>query len=387
MPDPLLPTSAEELRDTVRRCAGEQASIESGGGFTKRLSGGPVADARYRLGTSKLDRLLAYEPADLTVSVEAGMRLSELSRILAEGDQFLPLDPPFADRATVGGVIATNSSGSRRRRYGTARDMVIGMRFATLDGKLVSSGGMVVKNVSGLDMGKLMIGSFGTLSVISSVNFKVFPRPESSRSFRIGSRSSATLLEVRREILGGLLQPVAIDWLDPRAAEGIGLPSEHSLLVETSGTEAVTSRFGREFAALATKAGAELDPLPTEIWEGVRESGPGWLEKHPEGAVLGVSTILSRLGELLEVADDTGCAALLRAGNAAGIVMARDRDTARRALRAFRQHGIHARLEAASDNTKAGISQWDASGTGLELMQRIKADFDPLMLLLSLIHI
>src|SRR5207253_4650689 len=83
----------------------------------------------------------------------------------------------FAEQATVGGVVAANSSGPRRRLYGTARDMVIGMTFATLEGKLVQTGGMVVKNVAGLDMGKLMIGSFGTLAAIAVVNFKVHPIP------------------------------------------------------------------------------------------------------------------------------------------------------------------------------------------------------------------
>src|SRR4029453_5257797 len=94
-----------------------------------------------------------------------------------------PTHPPFAEHSTVGGVIATKSSGPRRRLYGTARDLVIGMTFATVEGKLVQSGGMVVKNVAGLDMGKLMIGSFGTLAAIAVVNFKVMPMPELERSF------------------------------------------------------------------------------------------------------------------------------------------------------------------------------------------------------------
>ena len=154
MPESLTPATAEELRDALRSCSDEQASVESGGAFSKRLAGGPIAKAKYRLGTSRLNRLRAYEPADLTISVGAGMRIAELNRILESGNQFLPLDPPFAERATVGGVLATNSSGYRRRRFGTARDMVIGMRFATLDGKLVSSGGMVVKNVTGTRHGQ-----------------------------------------------------------------------------------------------------------------------------------------------------------------------------------------------------------------------------------------
>src|SRR5437764_6645123 len=93
------------------------------------------------------------------------------------------LDPPCGAEASVGGVLASNSSGPRRRLYGTARDLVIGMQFATLEGKLVQVGGMVVKNVAGLDMGKLLIGSFGTLAAITTVNFKVQPCPEVERSF------------------------------------------------------------------------------------------------------------------------------------------------------------------------------------------------------------
>jgi glycolate oxidase FAD binding subunit len=381
MPESLAPATAEELRDALRGCGEEQASIETGGGFSKRLAGGPIADARYRLGTSRLNRVLAYEPADLTVSVEAGMRFAELARILEQGNQFLPLDPPFAEQATVGGVLATNSSGYRRRRYGTARDMVIGMRFATLDGKLVSSGGMVVKNVTGLDMGKLMIGSFGTLAVIASVNFKVFPKPEAAASFQFRSRSIGTLLDVRREILGGMLQPVAIDWLDSGAAESVGLTGMHSLLIEASGTPAVTRRFSEAFAGLAAKASVQFATLEPGAWTDVRECGPRWLDTHVEGAVIRVSTVHSRLGELLEIIQHSGCATLLRAGNAAGIVLAPDRETASRALDALRLRGIHGRLEAASDEVKRDLRQWDARGSELDLMQRIKADFDPLLLL------
>ncbi len=122
--------------------------------------------------------MLEYEPRDLTISVEAGLPWREFTSLLAANRQMVPLDPPFAADATVGGVVAANSSGPRRRLYGTARDLVIGMRFATLEGKLVQSGGMVVKNVAGLDMAKLMIGSFGTLAAIAVVNFKLLPAPE-----------------------------------------------------------------------------------------------------------------------------------------------------------------------------------------------------------------
>ena len=108
------------------------------------------------------DAAFVGEPNDLTISVEAGILWSELTDLLAANRQMIPLDPPFADTATVGGVVATNCAGPRQRLFGTARDLVIGMTFATTKGKLIQSGGMVVKNVAGLDMAKLMIGSFGT---------------------------------------------------------------------------------------------------------------------------------------------------------------------------------------------------------------------------------
>ena len=381
MPESLKPSTPEELRDALRTCGDRQASIETGGGFSKRLAGGPIAEATCRLETGRLNRLLAYEPADLTVSVEAGMRLAELNRILEDANQFLPLDPPFSGQATIGGVLATNSSGYRRRRYGTARDMVIGMRFATLDGKLVSSGGMVVKNVTGLDMGKLMIGSFGTLAVIASANFKVFPKPESSSTFLFRSESVESLLDLKREILGGVLQPVAIDWADPRTANRLGLSDSHTLLVEASGSVAVTNRYRESYAQLAKRTAVAMDEVGAETWGRVQECGPQWLADHPEGAVLRVSTVHSKLGAMLRIVADSGCAALIRAGNAAGIVLAPDRETTEKGLESLRRDAIHARLEAARSSVKQGIRQWDADGSELELMRRVKADFDPLMLL------
>lgn len=381
MPESLSPSTIEELREILARCGDEQASIETRGSFSKQSFGGPIPRTSYCLQTSRLNRLLAYEPADLTVSVEAGMRYADLSRTLAENNQFLPLDPPYAKDATVGGILAANSSGSRRRRFGTARDMTIGMRFATLDGKLVSSGGMVVKNVTGLDMAKLMIGSYGTLSVIASANFKVFPIPESSASFVFSSASNESLLNVRKEILGGLLQPIAIDWLDALAAQAVGLGGSPALLVEAMGSPSVTRRFSTAFDALSATHGVDVDAASEELWERVRECGPNWLATHPSGALVRCSTVQTRLAELLEAAARTGCAVALRAGNASGHLMAPDEDSARRAIIELRERAFHATLEAGSDSLKQDIRQWNAGGNELQLMQRIKADFDPLLLL------
>ena len=135
----LEPQSSAELAEALREAAAHQRTIALAGNASKHLMAGPNEPADVAIATTALRRVLQYEPHDLTISVEAGLPWSELTALLARNRQMVPLDPPFAESATVGGVIAANSSGPRRRLYGTARDLVIGMRFATLEGKLVQS--------------------------------------------------------------------------------------------------------------------------------------------------------------------------------------------------------------------------------------------------------
>ena len=184
------------------------------------------------------------------------MPMRELAACWPQNRQMIPLDPPFADTATIGGVLAANSSGPRRRLYGTARDLVIGMKFATLEGKLVQSGGMVVKNVAGLDMGKLMIGSFGTLAAIAVVNFKVHPQARSwSARFLLSFDTLDDAIAARDRILKGVLQPAAIDLLNPAAA---GAARRRPLPAGGAGggNAAAVERYQREIAPLADWAGA-----------------------------------------------------------------------------------------------------------------------------------
>src|ERR1700693_5818137 len=183
------PRSPQDLASQLVDANSKRQSITVCGNSTKTLMGGPIRSSDVSITTSCLDTVLEYDPSELVVSVEAGISYRELSRVLAERRQTIPLDPPFSDRATIGGIVAANTSGPRRRLYGTARDLVIGMTFATLDGKLVRTGGLVVKNVAGLDMAKLMIGSFGTLAAIAVVNFRVMPVPEVERSFLLDRKS------------------------------------------------------------------------------------------------------------------------------------------------------------------------------------------------------
>src|SRR5262249_45858493 len=147
------------------------------GSGTKRGLGSPPRRCDLIVSTERLDQVVEYAPANLTVVAQAGVTLASLQQTLAPANQHLPLDPPFASAATLGGIVATNASGPRRLGYGTARDLVIGTRVATTGGLLTRSGGRVVKNVAGYDLNKLYIGSLGTLGLIVEIGFKIAPRP------------------------------------------------------------------------------------------------------------------------------------------------------------------------------------------------------------------
>jgi glycolate oxidase FAD binding subunit len=246
---PALPRSPEELADLLASAASKKQTITLTGAFSKRLMGGPIEPADVTICTTPLCRVLQYEPRDLTISVEAGMRYGDLSNLLAQNRQMIPLDPPFAGNATIGGIVASNSSGPRRRLYGAARDLVIGMKFATLEGKLIQSGGMVVKNVAGLDMGKIMVGSFGTLAAIAVVNFKLQPKPAEEATFLISSETLEEAMAARDRILKGVMTPAAIDLLNPLAAGQLGYKG-HLLAVQVGGNTAVIRRCRSEFAAV-----------------------------------------------------------------------------------------------------------------------------------------
>ena len=241
----LKPASEVELAEALADCAASRRSIRLGGHFTKDALAG-VVEADATVSTCAMRRVLQYEPRDLTISVEAGLPWAEFAALLASNRQMVPLDPPWFDRCTVGGVVAANMSGPRRRLYGSPRDMVIGMRFATLDGKVVQSGGMVVKNVAGLDMSKLMIGSWGTLAAIAVVNFKLVPMPHETRTFAMRFDTLAKAIEARDALLRSPLQPASMDLLNPAGAGVAGLPPSFTLLLQAGGSQTVLDRYSRE---------------------------------------------------------------------------------------------------------------------------------------------
>jgi glycolate oxidase FAD binding subunit len=356
--------------------------METGGAFSKQTMGGPTPADGIRITTSSMTRLLDYEPADLTISVEAGMPWRELNRILDENHQFVPVDPAYGATATVGGVIATDSSGPRRRRYGSARDVTIGMTFVTIEGKLIQSGGMVVKNVTGLDMAKLMIGSFGTLATIATVNFKVLPKPVAVSTFVFSGDSLESIIQLRTRIVASQLQPVALDLVSGSGVTDAAGGKRYRLLAEAHGNAPMISRYKKEYAEFARAEGVDfidLDgPSADRLWGDVREFSSRWIAAHPEGGILRVAVAPSALADAVKLCDGSSVS---RAALGVSYVGCAGREELQHQLNRLRSHSIRTLVEHASAAAKQELEQWIAPDASLAVMQRIKDELDPRSLL------
>ncbi len=359
----VTPATPEDLASALSAAAAKKKTITIGGRFSKNKMAGPVEPSDVTITTASLARVLSYEPKDLTISVEAGLPWAELTRLLAENLQMVPLDPPFSSAGTVGGVVSANCSGPRRRLYGTARDLVIGMTFATVEGKLVKTGGMVVKNVAGLDMGKLMIGSFGTLAAIAVVNFKLLPMPQVERLFLLSFDSLDAAIAGRDAILNSVLQPASIDLLNPPAAQILGW-SGHILAVQAGGNALVIDRYEKELRQIGS-----LRVADAEAFASIQEFTPWYLATHENGAVVRISCMLSELGGVMKSLN-----APIVARAATGVCYVYfDNAEAAETVTSERK----AIMEFAPESQKTKLNLWPAPGPDFELMKRIKHMLDP----------
>jgi glycolate oxidase FAD binding subunit len=237
--DLIHPQSKAEVVDAVRRANGDGRRLLVAGG-RRHLDKGNPAEIDAELWTTQLDRLIAYEPAEMIVVAEAGMRVVELARILAAGGQEWPADAP--EDATIGGVLASGASSARRLKVGSLRDTVLEAEIVTGDGRFVRSGARTVKNVTGYDLHKLVVGSLGTLGVIVQVALKVRPLPETRRALRFASGPG---------IADAILASV------PAAAALVATPDGIELRLE--GWSAEVQEQARSASEVATPADAVVD--------------------------------------------------------------------------------------------------------------------------------
>ncbi|HET7310183.1 MAG TPA: FAD-binding oxidoreductase [Mycobacteriales bacterium] len=354
MQDSVRPTSVEELAAVLRDGDG---TVRVRGSGSKWSWGASAADPDLVVDLTAMDRVVEHAAGDLVVTVQAGASLTDLQAALGTAGQWLALDPPD-DGATVGGVVATATSGPRRLRFGTPRDLLIGITVVLADGTVARSGGKVVKNVAGYDLGKLFSGSFGTLGVIAECTFRLHPVAPARRVVSVDAADPGGLV---REVLRSPLEPVALEW------DGVRLHAVFETVEAAADTQA------RALLALAG-AGEVTDALPEAF--GARPWDHGQLAMKVTHRISALSAVLDVVRRQLP-----GCRLAAHAGSgvlyagvsadAADIIGAVDQ------LR--RDVAVHDGSVVVVDAPQQVKDQLDVWGPvpGIDVMRRVKAQFDP----------
>src|ERR1700722_7945462 len=314
------PQSTAEIVDVVKFAVKEKLAIVSTGARTKLGMGLPPRQYDIALDVTRLDRLVSYDPGDLTLSVEAGMPLHKLGAILAEHLQFLPLAVPYYNHTTIGGAVASGVDGPLRQFYGTARDYLLGMEFVTGEGVAAKSGGRVVKNVTGYDIHKLMIGALGTLGVITRLNFKTFPMLTSSRAFMATFQTVERACGMRNRVSQSHLTPITMEIFSPGVASLFCSDSakridpnpmpEHPMFksrwifsTNFSGNEKTLHRYETDLHKMAEECGAIdavlADASDISAASAKREFIPIALESSPAATILKINVLPRQMSEAL----------------------------------------------------------------------------------------
>ena len=393
----VFPGSIEEVAAVMALASEVGTPVTPWGGGTAASVGMPAGRTGLVIGLRRLARLLDHEPGDLTATVEAGMTVQAFQTALGSRGQWLSLDPADAERATVGGVLATNACGPRRHLYGTARDVLIGVTVVTADGAIVKGGGKVVKNVAGYDLPKLFIGSYGTLGVIVEATVKLRPLPEqeelvSVRFDRLKDAGSAV-----KAVAASDLIPNAVELLDGAGASGAGLaagsPTPGAVLVV--GFDGVREQVDWQRAELARLTGplGGRDPRLLDAAAWTRLPTAAREAFSTTAAVMTLVVLPSQVAEIMEqgagIARGRGLQSAWAAHAGVGVVRGAlasepaPKDPAALAVvlaewrEMARAGGGYANLEGAPLAIKSQIPVWDDPGAAGRIMERIKAQLDP----------
>jgi len=338
-----------------------------------RGAGGIVA-----VSTARLNRLVEHAVGDLTVTAEAGMKFADLQEILATAGQFLPIDPAYPQQATLGGIVATADAGSLRHRYRGVRDLLLGITFVRSDGKIAVAGGRVVKNVAGYDLMKLFTGAYGTLGIISQVTFRVYPLPESSGTVILTGETNA-LAEATQILLSSALTPTAVDLLSPQLVEKLSLGKGSGLVVRFQSIGESVKQQSARLLEVAEKLGLQgtncgendehqlWERLPETVWDSSTNSAIICkIGIRPSAAVKAINE--------LPVQD-----ALIHAGSGLGVLRfeAATADTLLQVRRGCEAKGGFLTVLVAPADIKQELDVWGYTGSAIDLMRRIKQEFDP----------
>jgi glycolate dehydrogenase FAD-binding subunit len=263
------PESVAAAAALFEQCDADGLRLVFAGGRTKMELGAPPSALDAVVETGRLSRVVEHAPSDQIAVVEAGVTLAALQRSLAAAGQRLAIDPPQPDRATIGGIVAANAFGPLRHRYGSVRDLLIGISFVRADGTLAVGGGKVVKNVAGFDMPKLLTGSLGTLGLIATATFRLHPKPEVEALVRLRGLTPAGLRRFGSRLREAALEPASV------VAVSDGSAGRFDVEVCFEGFEAGASEQRARCHALGAEGGGECgnpDPADTAAFRAAHDA-------------------------------------------------------------------------------------------------------------------
>jgi len=390
-----LPGTPEEVAEVMRLAHREGAAVIPWGGGTAMGLGNLPRRYDIALCLSRLSAVVEHEPADLTATVLAGRTLADFQDHLSSTGQFLPLDPPSLGEATIGGILAANASGPLRHAHGTARDLVLGLRFVQADGRIIRAGGKVVKNVAGYDMCRLLIGSLGTLGVIVEACFRLTPLPKTQLTLAVTVPSAQEAYRLAGQAAGLSLRAVELlnaaaagELEEPALSLSKGLPAVPEggfvLLLTTAGPPEAVERARNGVSALARAT--VLEGAATGLWQAV-----GRIAQPPSPAIVARTSVLpSRAPELIErietIGRETSRPPRIACHLTAGIVHSvwptgdepeADLQLATRLRQAAASLGGTMVVEAAPPALKERLDIWGEPGPDFPIMRRLKEQFDP----------
>jgi len=373
------PGSLEETSELMKLASSEGLSVAPRGGGTKMHLGNPPRELDLIVSTARLNEVIEHAPGDQVVRVQAGIKLETLQERLADSNQMLGIDPP-EEGATIGGIIAANSSGPRRLRYGTIRDLIIGITVVLADGTVAKAGGKVVKNVAGYDLSKLFTGSLGTLGLIATANFRLHPKPEAARTVVVELSSTEEAGEATQAIIHSQVVASALElhWSEEAKLlavliEGIG----PSVEAQAETASFLFKPFG-ETQILSDEEADFLGPLRPFDAPGAENEVAIKLAAPPAeltGVLDSVLEACARKGVTPRVAGHAGTGvtyvALFEGGEDAWVRIIEE-------LReVWTRRGGSLVLLKAPLSIKKRIDTWGPAGDYLGLTRRVKEKFDP----------
>jgi glycolate oxidase FAD binding subunit len=367
--------SVEETSELMKLASREGLVVSPRGSGTKIHLGDPPASLDLIVSTARMNEIIEHVPGDQVVRLQAGIKLQDLQEQLSGSDQMLAIDPPERG-ATIGGIIAANASGPRRYRYGTIRDLIIGITVVLHDGTVAKAGSKVVKNVAGYDLSKLFTGSLGTLGIIVTANFRLHPIPQVSRTVAVEVESPEAAAGAAQAMMHSQVEPTAVELHYGEDARLLTVLLE-SIPAGVEEKVEVASFLLNPFGEVRTLSGEEtghLDPSTAAEDEAIiKLSAPPADLADVLGTVLGAA---ERRG--LDQPRITGHAAsgVTFVGFSGG-----DEDARAGFVEELREiwlrRGGSVTLQKAPLSLKNRVGAWDQGGDYLGLIRRVKEKFDP----------